>query len=231
MVEPGIYTDLSMTKYQADPALSRSDIIRLDISPELYKHHVDENKPEYRIGRALHGLALQNIPLIINEKDGRSKAGKAFQADYPDAVTPTMAKMIEKMAEKCHPFFTNGQAEVSFFWKRDGIICKCRPDWLTPTIIYDFKSTRRSLEEFHWDIKNYRYDVQHAWYLSGVEQHIPISTFRFVVVEKIIPHRVGIFEVADLEKANDLIKKSMATYQRCTLTNLWNEPDMEVHVI
>lgn len=230
-IKPGIYTDLDMATYHADPALSRSDLVRLSLSPALYKNHVDQDKPEYRIGRALHGLVLQGIPLRINESDGRTKLGKAFQADYPDAVTPTMAEMINGMAKQCRPFFTEGQAEVSFFWEQNGIMCKCRPDWLAPSIIYDFKSTRQSLEDFHWDVRKYRYDVQHVHYLRGVEQHMPISTFKFVVVEKTVPHRVGIFEIADLSNAEVLIDKSLEIYRKCSLTDTWNTPDMEVRII
>jgi hypothetical protein len=231
MIESGIYYDLDMEKYHADPALSRSDIVRLNLSPMLFKEHVDKDKPEYRIGRALHGLVLQNIPLIINESDGRSKAGKIFQADHPDAVTPVMAEMITGMAKKCRPFFLNGQAEVSFFWEQNGIMCKCRPDWLTANTIYDFKTTRQSLEDFHWDVRRYRYDVQHAHYLRGVENHVPVATFKFVVVEKTVPYRVGIFQIENLDRANDLIDKSLATYHRCCVTNIWDEPDMETYTI
>lgn len=227
-IEPGVYTDLDMKKYHADPALSRSDILRLNLSPLLFKEHVDRDKPEYRVGRAIHGLVLQNVPLVINEKDGRSKAGKLFQADYPDAVTPVMAEMINSMAKKCKPFFQDGQAEISFFWEQDGIMCKCRPDWLTPTAIYDFKTTRQSLEDFHWDVWRYCYDVQHAWYLQGVEQHVPVSTFRFVVVEKTIPYRVRIFELQNLDRAHDMIKTGFNIYKQCTKTGIWDEPDLEI---
>lgn len=230
-IEPGVYTDLDMKEYHADPALSRSDLIRLDLSPMLYKEHVDQDKPHYRIGRALHALVLQGIPLVINESDGRSKAGKNFQAENPDAVTPVMAEMINGMAKQCKPFFQEGRAEVSFFWEQNGVMCKCRPDWLAPTIIYDFKSTRQSLEDFCWDVRRYRYDVQHVHYLRGVEHHIPVTTFRFVVVEKTIPYRVGIFEIADLERANDLIDKSLETYHQCQLTGIWDKPDMKVYAI
>ncbi|MCK4424980.1 PD-(D/E)XK nuclease-like domain-containing protein, partial [Candidatus Bathyarchaeota archaeon] len=167
----GVYTDLKMDDYHNTTALSRSDIVRLNLSPQLYIHHKNVDKPEYRVGRALHGLVLQNVSLVVNPDTLRTKAGKAFQAENPDAVTPDMAVMIEKLAKRCSPYFKNGQAEVSFFWEDNNIICKCRPDWISEGIIYDFKTTRRSLEEFYWDVKNYFYYVQHAWYLRGVEQY------------------------------------------------------------
>jgi hypothetical protein len=230
-IKPGVYTDLPMDAYHEDTALSRSDIVRLNLSPLLYREHVDRDKPEYRIGRALHALVLEGKPLTVNESDGRSKAGKAFQAEYPDAVTPVMAEMINGMAKQCRPFFQEGQAETSFFWENDGIMCKCRTDWLTPTTIYDFKTTRQSLEDFHWDVKRFHYDIQHAWYLSGVEQHIPVSTFRFVVVEKTVPHRVGIFEIEDLERARAMIERGLKVYRECQLTGIWDMPDMKVYTI
>lgn len=230
-IKPGVYYDLDMKEYHADPALSRSDILRLNLSPLLFKEHVDQDKPEYRIGRALHGLVLQGIPLIINEKDGRSKAGKLFQADYPDAVTPVMADMINGMAKQCKPFFTSGDPEVSFFWEQDGIMLKCRPDWISNGTIYDFKSTRQSLEDFHWDVRKFHYDVQHVHYLNGVERHIPIDTFRFVVVEKTIPYRVGIFEISDLERARTMIEKGLTIFRQCQETGIWDKPDMEVYTI
>lgn len=230
-IKPGIYKNLDMQEYHKDPALSRSDIIRLNLSPLLYREHIDRDKPEYRVGRALHALVLEGKPLTVNENDGRSKAGKLFQAEDPDAVTPVMAEMINGMAKQCRLFFQEGQAEVSFFWEVDGTMCKCRPDWLTPTIIYDFKTTRQSLEDFHWDVRRFSYDVQHAWYLQGVEQHIPISTFRFVVVEKTVPYRVGIFEIENLDRAWTMIEKGLAIYRQCQITDTWDMPDMEVYTI
>ena len=231
MIAPGVYRNLDMAEYHADSALSRSDIVRLSLSPKFYKNHVDKDKPEYRIGRALHSLVLQDIPLVINEKDGRSKAGKSFQAENPDAVTPVMAEMINGMAEQCRSFFTAGEPEVSFFWDDNGTMCKCRPDWISGGVIYDFKTTRQSLEDFHWDVKRFYYDVQHAFYLHGVEKHIPISTFRFVVVEKAEPHRVRVFEIKDLDRAEALIENGLSVFRACRITDSWNEPDMEVYVI
>jgi REP element-mobilizing transposase RayT len=228
MIKPGVYPDLDMKEYHADPALSRSDIVRLNLSPLLYKEHVDKDKPEYRVGRALHALVLQGIPIIINENDGRTKAGKNFQAENPDAVTPVMADMINSMAKRCRPFFQEGQAEISFFWEADGIICKCRPDWISNGVVYDFKTTRQSLEDFHWDVKKFCYDVQHVHYLTGVEQHLPISTFRFVVVEKTIPHRIKIFELQDLNRAYDMIKSGFNIYKQCSKTGIWDEPDLKI---
>ena len=230
-MKPGIYPDLPMDAYHADPALSRSDIVRLNLSPLLYKEHVDQDKPHYRVGRALHGLVLQGIPLVINENDGRTKAGKLFQAENPDAITPVMAEMINGMARQCRSFFQEGQAEVSFFWEADGIMCKCRPDWISQSVIYDFKTTRQSLEDFHWDARKFCYDVQHVHYLTGVEQHIPISTFRFIVAEKTVPHRVGIFEINDLERARNMIERGLTIYRECQLTGVWDEPDMKVYML
>jgi hypothetical protein len=222
---------MDMTEYHKDPALSRSDIVRLNLSPLLFRTHVDEDKPHYRIGRALHSFVLEGVVPTINPDLLRTRKGKTFQKENPDAVSPETVVLLRAMAERARPFFTSGQAEVSFFWEQDGIMCKCRPDWLTSDTVYDFKTTRQSLEDFHWDVRKFCYDVQALWYFKGVEKHLPISNFRFVVIEKIPPHRVRIFELEDLSQAQDMIDRGFSIYSECMLTGEWDKPDMKVYKI
>jgi hypothetical protein len=51
------------------------------------------------------------------------------------------------------------------------------------------------------------------------------------VVEKVVPHRVGIFEIEDLERARAMIEKGLATYRQCQITDVWDMPDMEIYTI
>ena len=236
MIKPGIYKKLDMQEYHADPALSRSDIVRLSLSPVYYKNHVDEDKPHYRFGRAFHSLVLEGCPVIVNPYDGRSRAGKEFQFDYSEAVSQKDADTIQLMAEHAKPFFGDGQAEVSFFWEDTTgnipVMCKCRPDWLGGSIIYDLKTTQRTMEDFHWEIVKYSYDIQHLWYLTGVGQHMPIITFRLIVVEKLLPYRARLFEIEYLDRAEDMIASSLATYRQCIQSGIWTLPvDTEVHIL
>ena len=236
MIEPGIYKNMDMNKYHADSALSRSDIVRLSLSPQYFKNHVDEDKPQYRFGRAFHGLVLEDVPVVVNSSDGRSKAGKEFQVTHPDALSSKDADTIQLMAEHVKPFFGDGQAEVSFFWEEmvEGlpVMSKCRPDWLQDNIIYDLKTTQRTLEDFHWEIVKYSYDVQHVWYLRGVGHHRPIITFRLIVVEKLPPYRARLFEIEYLDRAYAMVADSLALYKQCTESGVWILPtDTEVHLL
>ena len=235
-IRPGIYEKLDMQKYHSDLALSRSDIVRLGLSPQYFKTHADKDKPHYRFGRALHNLVLEGVPIVVNLLGGRSKAGKEFQATYPDALSSKDADTIQLMAEHVKPFFGDGKAEVSFFWEEtvEGlpVMCKCRPDWLQDNIIYDLKTTQRTLEDFHWEVVKYSYDIQNAWYLRGVEQHMPIITFRLIVVEKLPPYRARLFEIESLDRAEDMIASSLATYRQCIQSGIWTlSPDMKVYTI
>lgn len=231
MILPGIYENLDMQEYHADEALSRSDIVRLNLSPALYKTHKDIKKPCYRIGRAFHSHVLEGIPLVVNPNDLRSKVGKAFQAKNPTAIPEKEAVTIKAMTKSVKPFFGKGQPEVSFFWKEGDIMCKCRPDWLEGGVVLDLKTTRQALEDWHWDVRKYFYDMQHAWYLMGIERWIPISTFRFVVVEKNAPYRSRLFELEDLSRAWDMVDQGLTTYRQCKEKNNWFEPDVEIYKI
>ena len=232
MIKPGIYKDMDMKEYHGSTFLSRSDIVRLCQSPAWYRNYKDEDSPAYRFGRAFHGLVLENIPIVINSSDGRSKIGKEFQTVYPDALSSKDAATAQRMAEHAKPFFGDGQAEISFFWEEDGILCGCRPDWIQDGIIYDLKTTGRTLDDFHWDARKYFYDCQSVWYMRGVEQYMPVSTFRFIVVEKNPPFGVRTFEFEDLARGKEMVERGLNIYRQCTESGVWTLPiDTEVHLL
>lgn len=227
-MKPGIYKNLDMDKYHADSALSRSDIVRLNQSPVLFKNHIDEDKPAYRLGRAFHSQVLQGIKPVVNPNDLRTNKGKEFQTEHPDALSEKDMELCQKMAKKVKPFFVEGEAEVSYFWNENGISRKCRPDWISQSVIWDLKTTARNLEDFHYDAYKFCYDLQHVWYVQGIEQYQPVSTFRFVVVQKQEPHRVGLFEFENLDRANEMIERGLSVYGKCMLTDVWEDPPVEI---
>lgn len=67
--------------------------------------------------------------------------------------------------------FKDGYAEVSIFWRDEetGLMCKCRPDYLTPNYIPDYKSIA-SIETIVRDLVKYKYHFQAAYYLEGLSQ-------------------------------------------------------------
>jgi exodeoxyribonuclease VIII len=78
-----------------------------------------------------------------------------------------------------------GVAERSVYWRDPvtGLLCRCRPDfWRQDGIVVDVKTTEdASAEGFARSIANYRYHVQHPFYLDGIntmrEQYKPSDPF------------------------------------------------------
>jgi len=67
--------------------------------------------------------------------------------------------------------FKDGYAEVSIFWRDEetGLMCKCRPDYLSTNYIADYKSIA-SIEIIERSLAAYNYHYQAAYYLEGLNQ-------------------------------------------------------------
>jgi len=98
-----------------------------------------------------------------------------------------------------------GKAETTHMWTdaATGLQCKCRPDWLTDDgrLIVDLKTTENaSPREFARSIAEWRYHVQAAWYLDGIEQATGTrpEQFIFICVEKKAPFACAVY-AADAE--------------------------------
>jgi exodeoxyribonuclease VIII len=103
-----------------------------------------------------------------------------------------------------------GKAEMSFYWHdaSTDMLLRCRPDYLTDSgIVVDLKSTEdASPEGFAKSIANWRYYVQHPFYVDGINEAIrqadldraKARTMVFIAVEKKPPYAVGVY-VLDAE--------------------------------
>lgn len=94
-------------------------------------------------------------------------------------LTPETWEQLHNMrdAVMAHPAASallnyEAHAESSVYWNdpETGTLCRCRPDfWRKDGIIVDLKTTEdASLEGFSKSMANYRYHVQHAFYLDGL---------------------------------------------------------------
>ena len=98
-----------------------------------------------------------------------------------------------------------GKAETTHMWTdaATGLQCKCRPDWLTDDglLMVDVKTTEdASPRGFSRSIAEWRYHVQAAWYLDGIEQATGTrpEQFIFICVEKKAPFACAVY-AADAE--------------------------------
>jgi len=177
-----------------------------------------------RLGTAVHTHVLeldqwqQRYITAPEGIDRRYKVGKeawaAFEAQSEGrtVISREDADLVMKMGRSVfgHPAAAMllglpGKAETTHMWTdaATGLQCKCRPDWLTDDglLIVDPKTTENaSPREFARSIAEWRYHVQAAWYLDGLEQTTGIrpEQFIFICVEKKAPFACAVY-AADAE--------------------------------
>lgn len=103
-----------------------------------------------------------------------------------------------------------GYSEVSGVWEEYDLPCKLRldrgflqTDGPDRPLILDVKKTqvgKASREDCRKAIKNYRYDIQQAWYRRGIETHIDVRPdFWWIFVEDNYPFGVNIVRADDVD--------------------------------
>ena len=241
---------MSNHDYHAGPGLSKSGMDRLAISPEHYRSYLVEPREEtkaLRVGSALHKLALEPDTFgdecaVAPHCDRRTKEGKAEYAAFEAAsagkmilsfdehdLASNMARSIRTRKLPAAAIGAPGEAEVSFFWKDPslGTLCKCRPDYLrNDGYIVDIKTTEDARKaHFERSAETYRYYVQAAFYLQGVEAVTGerMKDFIFIVVEKSPPFAVACY-YADTEMifaGNEEVRRCLALYEECEASGDW----------
>lgn len=228
-VSPDETTPMENADYHRHSAVSKSHLDLVARSPLHYwARYVDPNRvePEPSEQMAL-GSALHTHVLELDQWDSRyvvmpeglkrtTKEGKAaYEALLQDGRTilsHNMAQQVMAMGRSVlsHPaaaMLLNlpGKAETTHMWTDEatGLECKCRPDWLLDdgSLIVDVKTTRdASFSGFRKSIGAYRYHVQAAWYLHGLEQATGKrpEQFLFVCVESDAPYACAVY-AADAE--------------------------------
>lgn len=122
-----------------------------------------------------------------------------------------------------------GEAEKSVYWKdpTTGVLCRCRPDWWRDDwIIPDLKTTDdASPEGFAKSMANWRYDVQAAFYIDGIEAATGKrpKAFIFIAVEKKPPYAVGVYKLdSESEELGRLqYQHDLRVYAECLANDNW----------
>ncbi len=122
-----------------------------------------------------------------------------------------------------------GQAELSVYWNdtETCALCRCRPDyWRQDDLLVDLKTTEdASPEGFSKSIANYRYDVQAAYYLDGVNQATGRKPrqFVFIAVEKKPPYAVGVYtlDAETLMLGRAQYQADLRHYAECVANDNW----------
>lgn len=122
-----------------------------------------------------------------------------------------------------------GEAEKSVYWidAATGVLCRCRPDWWRDdNVIVDLKTTEdASPEGFAKSMANYRYDVQAAYYLDGIQQATGKrpKAFVFIAVEKKPPFAVGVYvlDSDSLELGGAQYRADLRVFAECERSGDW----------
>ena len=218
------------TAYHAHPAISKSHLDQVARSPLHYwaafldpARQPREATPAMVIGSAVHTHVLEldqwdaRYVTAPEGIDRRTKMGKAEWEVFTTAstgrtvLTKADADLVMRMGRAVfgHPAAAMllglpGKAETTHMWTdaATGLQCKCRPDWLTNDgrIMVDVKTTENASREFARSIAQWRYHVQAAWYLDGIEHSTGTrpEQFLFVCVEKKAPFACAVY-AADAE--------------------------------
>lgn len=253
MVKPAIIKGQSAESYHDSEGVNKSllDIVRQ--SPAHARYYLDNRNTDdgdtkaLLFGRALHNMVLEphnfdNNFCVAPNVDRRTKAGKeeyeifqevnagkyVLSLDAYETVL-NIRNEIYRQPNVENLLTTDGDAEVSVYWTDDqtGMLCRCRPDFLrSDGIIVDLKTTEdASPEGFAKSIAKYRYHVQAAWYMRGVE----IATgerpqaFVFIAVEKKAPYAVGIYVLDErsLDEGECEMMDDLNTLAECIRVGQW----------
>jgi hypothetical protein len=195
---PGIYIGLPEAIYHRSPALGSSDVRRILVSAPDYWWHspmnplrpADDPTPAMKFGRAVHKCVLEGTAAFTQlyapcDYPGNIKAGieerKRILADLREPIKRDewdQIMLAHAMISK-NPYlaeaFTGGVSEVSIFWEQDGILFKCRHDYMKIRATTDLKSIRNSRGiDFVKCCQNRfaeaRYDIQAQHYMHGRSQ-------------------------------------------------------------
>lgn len=250
-IQPGIYSGISNDAYHGGPGISNSGLSLVARSPAHYwQAYLNPQRqqrvptPAMEFGTAVHTAILEperfRADYVIQPAvNARTKAGQeqlaAFARENPGKMMLSQADFDAccrvRLAVENHAaadiLLAEGQAELSCYWIDDGVLCKCRPDFLNiDGWVVDVKTTEDARQDpFARSIWNYRYYVQAAWYLEGlgITTGVQPRGFLFLAIEKEPPHAIAVYaaSVKMLLAGRAEYMRNLATYRECVATDVW----------
>jgi hypothetical protein len=202
-----------------------------------------ENATHFDLGTAAHLSILE--PHLLAERiaahgfdDYRTKEAREIRdAAYAAGRTPlkpaewAMVEGIQRAIHE-HPVaqthFRGGMAESSLTWEWDGLLCKCRPDYLADdrSYVLDLKTTTTvNPRAMARKAANDGWHVRAAWYMAGVKAVTGVypDKYLFVVAEIKVPHMIEVYELDEraLVYGEQIIMRTLGRAAACLGTGHW----------
>lgn len=171
----------------------------------------------------------------------RTKATEDFEKTLPpNAIvlkSDEIASYREQFAQiEANPVFHELSAatthrEVSIRWRDvSGLPCKCRPDALTATAIWDIKTTKeqKPLETFWKSVIDFGYGFQACHYIAGCHAAgLEVKEFIFLVTSTVPPYACHAVRLPQrlLAKSQKQLRKVIAEVQMRVELDHWLPAD------
>jgi exodeoxyribonuclease VIII len=256
--EPGEH-DIDNGVYHASAGISRSGITEFKKSPLHYwQAYLAPNRikksptPSMILGDAVHTKLLEpdlfDERFIVSQRyDGRTKIGKASKELFEmsaagksilDSDQYITLEAICNEVDK-HPLIPrllkDAKIERSLYWidSETELLCKARPDVLTPKYIIDVKTTAdSSYEAFMWSIKNYNYHIQAAMIIDAIREltGVLMHNFIFITIQTTPPYKPFLYNLSDMyiEWGREEYKRLLRVLRNCFDTNQWDRDRNQV---
>jgi len=236
----GVFHNLPFEEYQHLSGLNQSTL-KHTLLKNYKRQKSYKNMKALQFGNAGHCLMLEPEKfekLYARAPSGlsqRKKIGKKRWLEFcklhsekivltnSDWMRLQNIRNIFQIHPKIQHLFSNGESEVSLFWKdsKYGFNCKSRLDWFDKDskIIVDLKFTNNISKVKCIEALQNIYTLQAAWYTRGVFQLTKKNTdFFYVFIEKFAPHFIKIVKVSneDLKKGEQQIDYLIKNFTQIT---------------
>lgn len=247
---------ISMSSGIARTLLTKSPRHAFDAHPRLGNTSHKKSTRYMDLGSTVHALLSGNHAdeLVVEDfATFRSKAaiewaelvrdaGKipVLSGDFEEALKIAAAvreKAVRGVPSEINPF-QHGKPEATAIWQHNGVTCRARYDYLikpdnAPWTIWDWKVTGDvSVQEVRRKVRRFRYDIQEAHYLNGLDVLCPAFAgqhqFIFVFIENAAPYSVRRYVMKpDTRGLAQLdLAKVRTSWAECIKKNEWPDASL-----
>lgn len=259
MTDPGIHDLTPVTYYAdeiADEPSLNASIAKVllnesprhawEAHPRLNPQYRDTFDRKYDVGTVVHEVFLLDNAekvAVVDANDWRSKVAQTARDEAREqGQIPLLARewaQVQEMLDalrhqvaghEAQPsLFSDGKPEQTVIWRENGVLCRCRIDWLRDdhAAIDDLKTSKWTANPQAWARRtmwSIGADIQAAFYIRAVKSLTGVEpVFRLVVVETAPPFALSVVtpSPAALALANAKVDAAIAKWSECLASDVW----------